>query len=172
MARDRVIRPEFFRDDDIGRLSPVARLTLILLPCYADDAGFLFEDLDLLKAQILPFDAVDMETVVAELAAAGHILRFLDPSGRGCIQFTSWDQRASRYYGSLWPAARSAAARRDGGRCVECQATEALEVHHIRPLRLFGSDIEAAHDLANLITLCKSCHGLADAEFRRKERGT
>lgn len=47
------------------------------------------------------------------------------------------------------------ALARDGYRCRNsgCNVTEALTVHHIHPRGLGGG-----HHLANLVTLCESCH--------------
>ena len=43
---------------------------------------------------------------------------------------------------------------RDGCKCMECGKSNCkLEVHHIKPRRLYGSNT-----LSNLITLCKTCH--------------
>ena len=49
---------------------------------------------------------------------------------------------------------RKAVILRDGCKCMECEKTNCiLEVHHIKPKRLNGSNT-----LGNLITLCSSCH--------------
>ena len=49
---------------------------------------------------------------------------------------------------------RKATILRDGTKCLECgKGNCLLEVHHIVPKRLKGSDT-----LSNLITLCSSCH--------------
>lgn len=49
---------------------------------------------------------------------------------------------------------RKAVILRDGCQCVECGRTNCkLEVHHIKPRRLNGSNA-----LSNLITLCERCH--------------
>ena len=43
---------------------------------------------------------------------------------------------------------------RDGCKCMECGKSNCkLEVHHIKPRRLNGSNT-----LSNLITLCETCH--------------
>jgi 5-methylcytosine-specific restriction endonuclease McrA len=56
---------------------------------------------------------------------------------------------------SAWRRVRKLALDRDGHRCGRCAATVNLSVHHITPMRESG----APFDLANLETLCKSCHG-------------
>ena len=43
--------------------------------------------------------------------------------------------------------------RRDGYRCAICDATEGLQLHHIKPRGKGGAD----HPM-NLITLCWRCH--------------
>lgn len=49
---------------------------------------------------------------------------------------------------------RKAVIKRDNGKCRECgKSNTVLEVHHINPRRLNGSNT-----LGNLITLCSSCH--------------
>ena len=49
---------------------------------------------------------------------------------------------------------RKAVILRDGGQCKECgKSNTVLEVHHIKPRRLHGSNT-----LGNLITLCRKCH--------------
>ena len=49
---------------------------------------------------------------------------------------------------------RKAVILRDGGQCMECGTSHRkLEVHHIKPRRLHGSNT-----LHNLITLCEKCH--------------
>lgn len=75
-----------------------------------------------------------------------------------------WKGGVDPYYGSEWSMARRKARRRNEV-CQNCGAgdeTARLEVHHIIPLRLFEqSDIAEkndAHDLSNLVTLCRACH--------------
>ena len=49
---------------------------------------------------------------------------------------------------------RKAVILRDGNKCMECGKFDTkLEVHHIKPKRLYGSNT-----LDNLITLCGKCH--------------
>lgn len=77
---------------------------------------------------------------------------------------------AKREYGPNWREIRATVIRRDKGACVECGADDRLDVHHIRPLRLFKGDHEAANVPTNLKTLCRSCHAAADVDVRRQER--
>lgn len=69
-------------------------------------------------------------------------------------------------YGSDWPHIRDAIRERDNYTCQYCGIGEdgrAHDVHHLTPLRDFGDDLESAHDPLNLITLCRSCHSLAES---------
>jgi 5-methylcytosine-specific restriction enzyme A len=53
-----------------------------------------------------------------------------------------------------WRVARTAARQRDGQRCRQCGSSKGLAVHHIVSLKNGGSK----YDVANLETLCRSCH--------------
>lgn len=77
MPRIRTIKPEFFWDVKIGRLSPYARLTFIGLWCLADDYGTLNLHPMVIKGQLFPFDQdVDIEACLKELEAQKLILRY------------------------------------------------------------------------------------------------
>ncbi len=84
-------------------------------------------------------------------------------------------------YGPEWESLRRRARERDGFRCVQCGAPEREgrqhDVHHVRPLRAFlleagrkGQDLtqarQEANRLDNLITLCPTCHRLAESAVR------
>lgn len=56
MARKRMIDPNFWRDEKIGELEPIARLIFIGLWNFADDNGVGRANPKLLKADILPYD--------------------------------------------------------------------------------------------------------------------
>jgi 5-methylcytosine-specific restriction endonuclease McrA len=59
------------------------------------------------------------------------------------------------YRSPRWAALRLQAKRRDGWKCVKCPARGRLEVDHIKPVRTHP---ELSFDLANLQSLCPSCH--------------
>jgi 5-methylcytosine-specific restriction protein A len=59
------------------------------------------------------------------------------------------------YYTSRWARLRWMALRRDGFACVQCGARADLECDHIISIRKAP---ERAYDLANLQTLCITCH--------------
>jgi 5-methylcytosine-specific restriction endonuclease McrA len=73
------------------------------------------------------------------------------------------------YRGPNWQSQKRKAKSRDNRTCQHCQSVGS-DVHHIRPFRLFSDYLEA-NNLSNLITLCRPCHRVADAEFQASERG-
>ncbi len=76
--------------------------------------------------------------------------------------------------GPDWPQQRDRARQRDGYRCTRCGASERPgrqhDVHHLVPFRDFGwrpgenENYRQANRLENLVTLCPSCHRLAEQQ--------
>ena len=65
-------------------------------------------------------------------------------------------------YGPTWWKVRRTALERDDYECQKCGAGVAElgrnpDVHHIEPVRDF-EDPEEAHQLDNVVCLCRSCH--------------
>ena len=60
--------------------------------------------------------------------------------------------------GRNWEEQRQLALKRDEFKCVECDSTKNLHVHHIISYWKFDGDYVLANDIDNLITLCASCH--------------
>jgi hypothetical protein len=90
MARMRTIKPEFFDDPDIADLTFGARLLFIGLLTEADRAGRLTDDMRRLKVRIFPYDAVDIDALVAELLGKDLIRRYQDSQGVGRIWIRSF----------------------------------------------------------------------------------
>lgn len=73
-------------------------------------------------------------------------------------------------YTGRWYRQRRNALERDNRRCTICgisekahqeRAGQGLDVHHSVPVRLFdrwGVPVSDAHELRNLVTVCRSCH--------------
>jgi len=81
-----------------------------------------------------------------------------------------WNGGVSDSYGDGWGKAHERIRERDDG-CQHCGRDgdeRQLDVHHIVPFRLFEqadeTSIEEAHELGNLVLLCRPCH-------RKAERG-
>jgi len=69
-------------------------------------------------------------------------------------------------YTCVFRSNRIQVLERDGFECRICSSRDKLEVHHVIPLRVGGSD-----ELGNLITYCSKCHGTVDARLRPKMSG-
>ena len=82
MARMRYIKPEFWTDRAMVGLSLGARLLYIGTWNFAlCDKGHLEDDAFRLKMQIFPADNIDVEAALAELMAAGRIVRLESTDG-------------------------------------------------------------------------------------------
>jgi len=65
---------------------------------------------------------------------------------------------SSIYYGKNWEEQRAKVIDRDNQKCQICgEDKELLHVHHIKPFKDF-ENYKKANELANLKTLCASCH--------------
>ena len=75
MARIRYIKPEFFTDEKIGRLRPMARLFFIGLWCCADRVGKLEDKPMELGIKIIPYDLhkIKPQVLLKELETEGFI---------------------------------------------------------------------------------------------------
>lgn len=69
--------------------------------------------------------------------------------GSGDIRIIDGANRSKSNYWSI------AVKKRDNYKCVECDSSENLHSHHIKPKSLYP---ELRYDLDNGVTLCKSCH--------------
>lgn len=91
MARIRSINPCAPVDEDVATMSMAARYVWAYLPCHADREGRLRDAAFTLKLAICPLDTLDMESVLAELAARRHIIRY-EVDGRRLIQIRNFSK--------------------------------------------------------------------------------
>jgi hypothetical protein len=82
MARMRTIKPGFFRNEALADASIPARLLGIALLTIADREGRLLDSPRAIKLDSMPWDDVDVEVLLAELARVGFILRYQMDGGR------------------------------------------------------------------------------------------
>ena len=73
MARSRNIKPGFFLNDDLADCCPLTRLLFIGLWTLADCEGRLKNKPRAIKAQILPYDDCDIESMLQVLYSSGFI---------------------------------------------------------------------------------------------------
>lgn len=93
MARIRSIKPEFFDHERLCSLSFAHRLCFIGLWTQADKAGRLEDRPQRLKARLFPYDDVNMDIILRDLAVAGFIVRYeVDGGHYLAIPETSWQE--------------------------------------------------------------------------------
>jgi hypothetical protein len=89
VPRIRTIKPEFWRDDSLSKVSAEAALLAIGLLNHADDDGYFNANPKLIEADIFPLRELSgsVTGMVQELAGIGYIKLFSAPDGRryGCI---------------------------------------------------------------------------------------
>jgi len=76
MARARNIKPSFFINDKLADCEPLARLLFAGLWTVADREGRLERQTRKIKAQILPYDDCDAESLLKQLENKGFILSY------------------------------------------------------------------------------------------------
>jgi hypothetical protein len=77
MARIRTIKPEFFLHEELAELPPLHRLLFVGLWTLADREGRLEDRPKRIKVSLLPYDDADVDAMLADLDAAGFIVRYL-----------------------------------------------------------------------------------------------
>lgn len=91
MSRIRSIKPEFFMDDELASLPPLARLLFIALWTQADRSGRLKDKPTRIKAAALPYDDCDCEALLNDLARLGFIVRY-EVGGRRYIEVVHFER--------------------------------------------------------------------------------
>lgn len=76
MARTRFIKPGFFDNEILASLSPHCRLLFIGLWTIADRDGKLDDRPARIKAKLFPYEEVNVDEMLAQLAARGFIVRY------------------------------------------------------------------------------------------------
>jgi hypothetical protein len=85
VARIRTIKPDFWTDGNMVKLSPFARLLYIGMWNFTMcDHGHLADDAMKLKLQVLPMDNVDIEALLDEIMASGRVVR-MEADGRSYL---------------------------------------------------------------------------------------
>lgn len=95
MARARNIKPGFYRNEDLAECSIWARHIFPGLWMLADREGRLEDRPKRIRAEILPFDMVDVDPLLNELAARGFIGRY-EVNGKRWIQINFERLRAAK----------------------------------------------------------------------------
>jgi hypothetical protein len=99
LARSRMLKPSFFRNEKIVARGPWARLLLQGLWCLADRRGVLKDKPQWIKMELFPADSIDIDATLNELAEVRDdedrplIVRY-EAVGKRCIVITGFDQHA------------------------------------------------------------------------------
>lgn len=176
----RMIDTHMWSNENFGEMPMMARLLLIGIINHADDQGRVKAHSTYLRTQIFPYDDVPVQEIdewLSLIEKNGTIILYVVDGKRYAQLLNWWKYQSikrplfSEYpspngwqdhegflpvttdYGNDWWVLRSAAAKRDNWQCANCGDEEPLEVHHIIPLLMGGTNT-----LANLITLCRFCH--------------
>lgn len=105
----------------------------------------------------------------SQLLTTGYWLALEEQTVNQLRETGYWTNDANDY-GLNWSHQRDQARQRDHYRCQICGAPERGKAHHVHhkiPFRTFALP-EKANQLDNLVTLCPSCHRLAEMAVRMR----
>jgi hypothetical protein len=126
MARQRVLNPEFFLDEELAMVSPHARLLYQGLWGICDDNYATLPNRPLwIKAQVFPYEAVEVAGLLSELEKIGKILLFEAKDGKEYWFVKNFFryQRVDKPSKAKFPE-YSDASRRIVGECSESPPSE------------------------------------------------
>lgn len=89
MARARNIKPGFFTNDLLAEIAPLGRILFAGLWTLADREGRQEDRVKRIKAQLLPYDECDCNSLLQDLHNRGFILRY-SMAGADYIQIVEW----------------------------------------------------------------------------------
>lgn len=89
--RIRSLKPGFFKNEHLCELSPWHRLCYEGLWLCADRDGRIEDRPKRLKAEIFPYDDLDMNSLLWDLMRAGFIVRYTAPNLQPLLWIPSWD---------------------------------------------------------------------------------
>ena len=90
MARARLLKPGFFANEQLAALPMAARLLFAGLWTLADREGRLKDIPKWIDGQIFPYDKVNTERLLGQLAGAGFIERYTADDGQRLIWIPTW----------------------------------------------------------------------------------
>ena len=135
MPRARLLKPGFFTNDELANTSAWGRLLYAGLWTLADREGRLEDRAKRIKASIFPYDDLDIDQLLDELAMLGFIVRYT-ADGKNYIAIPTFLSHQTPHYreaASTIPAPpeaspRPALGQPDTSRAVTVTVTEAVAV--------------------------------------------
>jgi hypothetical protein len=94
MARARNIKPGLYKNEELAECSVWARYIFPGMWMLADRAGRMEDRPKRIKGELLPYDPVEVEPLLAELAKYGFIVRY-EVDGQRYIQITKFSEHQS-----------------------------------------------------------------------------
>ena len=91
MARSRNIKPAFFTNDKLADIEPLGRIMFIGLWTIADREGRMEDRPRRIKAEVLPYDDADTESLLNQLVKQGFIIRY-EVDGERYIQVLQFNK--------------------------------------------------------------------------------
>ena len=173
MPRARNVKPGFFKNELLAECDPLTRLLFVGIWCVADREGRLELRPRRLKAELMPYDEINVEDSVADLVDRGF-LHVYEAEGVEYLQVINWGKhqnphhkevcsvipapaghvdRVCKGYVPLSNTIRRRIYARDGRVCAICGATHGLSIDHILPVSRGGNTTDD-----NLRVLCLSCN--------------
>lgn len=106
MARARNIKPSFFANDDLADINPLGRLLFIGLWTLCDREGRLEDRPRRIKAEALPYDECDIDSLLSDLEKHGFIQRYVVGEDKfiQVVNFTKHQNPHVKESASLIPA--------------------------------------------------------------------
>ena len=97
MARARNIKPGFFKNEVLAECSPWARLVFVGLWTLADREGRLEDRPKRIKGDLFPYDAIEVDPLLQDLAKRGFIARYA-VDGVALIQIVNFTKHQTPHH--------------------------------------------------------------------------
>lgn len=126
MARIRTIKPDFFKNEQVGSLPYEWRILFVGLWTQADREGRLRERVRYLKSELFPYDEVDVDVGLGSLERAGLIDRYV-VDGQSLIAiptFLEHQRPTKKEIASRLPARESSRVQTRPGPSLDCREGE------------------------------------------------
>ena len=97
MSRTRLLKPSFFKNEELADLSITARLLFAGLWTLADKCGRLEDRPRRIKAELFPYDSIDCDALLTDLHNSGFICRY-QTDGFSVIQVANFEKHQSPHH--------------------------------------------------------------------------